>query len=311
MRVKVAIIGAGSVGTAVGVLLARAGYEMAGVASRTPESAVRLAGRLGAPCCERPEDAARGADMVLITTSDQAIGTVAREVARAGGFGAGQAVMHFSGSLTSEVLEPAAQAGAITLSVHPLQSCPSGEAGIRNLPRAVYSIEGDPRGYELAEKLVRALGSASFFFIDKEAKPLYHAAACVASNYLVTLLRLSQDLLARAGMPVEMAFPALLPLIQGTLDNVASLGIPQALTGPIARGDVDTIQDHLAAMQVQAPELIPFYRLLARRTIDLAQEKGTLAPEKAARLWLLMGGREDLAGGAPGRREETAPRLPN
>lgn len=308
---KVAIIGAGSVGTAVGVLLARAGYEMAGVASRTPESAARLASRLGAPSYERPEEAARVADIVLITTSDQAIGKVAREVALAGGFRAGQAAIHFSGSLTSEVLEPAARAGAIALSIHPLQSCPSGEAGIRNLPRAVYSIEGDQRGYELAEKLVRALGSSSFFFIDKEAKPLYHAAACVASNYLVTLLRLSQDLLARAGMPVEMVFPALLPLIQGTLDNIAAMGIPLALTGPIARGDVGTIQDHLAAMQARAPELISFYSLLAQQTIDLAQEKGTLSPEKAAQLWLLLSGRGDLAGVGQSRREGVSPRLPN
>lgn len=308
---RVAIIGAGSVGTAVGVLLARAGYEMAGVASRTPASAARLAGRIGAPGYERPDAAAREADLVLITTSDQAIGKVALEVAGAGGFRPGQAAIHFSGSLTSEVLEPAVRAGAITLSIHPLQSCPSGEAGIKNLPRAVYSIEGDQQGYELAEELVRALGSSSFFFIDKEAKPLYHAAACVASNYLVTLLRLSQDLLARAGMPVEMVFPALLPLIQGTLDNVAAMGVPPALTGPIARGDVGTIQDHLAAMQAQAPELIPFYSFLGQQTIDLAQEKGTLSPQKAGQLWLLLGGRGDLAGEVPGQREGTSTRLPN
>lgn len=288
---RIAIIGAGAVGTAVAALLKEKGHTIAGVASRTPASAHQLAEYVGgAPCFTAVEEASRRGEVVCISTNDTAIAEVTAEIARRGGFWPGQVVIHLSGSLTSEVLRPAADKGAIILSIHPLQSVPSPEAGIKSLPLAVYSIEGDPRGYELAEKFIADLGSRSFFHISKEAKPLYHAAACVASNYLVTLLGLSQQLLTASGMPGNLLFPALFPLIQGTLNNIAALGIPAALTGPIARGDVATVQEHLEVMEARAPELLPLYVSLGRRTVDLALAKGTLPGEVAGRLLHVLEG---------------------
>lgn len=299
---RIAIIGAGAVGTAVAVLLKEKGYHVAGVASRTLASAQRLAERVGgAPCFATAEEAARQAEVIFITTNDTAIAEVTAQIARKDGFRPGQAVIHLSGSLSSDVLQPAAEKGAITLSIHPLQSVPSPEAGIQGLPRAVYSIEGDRRGYELAEKIIAGLGSHSFFHIDSEAKPLYHAAACVASNYLVTLLDLSQQLLTASGMPANLLFPALLPLIQGTLHNIGDMGIPAALTGPIARGDVATVQEHLEVMQEQAPELVELYVGLARRTVDLAQAKGTLKSDAASRLLQVLANASPVTASLPTR----------
>ncbi|MDN5347922.1 MAG: hypothetical protein PWP65_1486 [Clostridia bacterium] len=284
---RVGIIGAGSVGTGMGILLGQRGYVIAGVASRTLASAQKAAARIKCPVYTAPEEVARRSDLVLITTNDQAIGPVAEVVAGRGGFRPGQTVMHMSGSLTSDVLNPAREAGAWAVSLHPLQSCADADRAVANLPGSVFSIEGDREAYPLAEKIVRDL-EGEFFYITAEAKPLYHAAACVASNYLVTLVDLSRQLMAAAGVPAELAARALEPLSAGTWKNIAARGVPEALTGPISRGDLSTITDHLKAMRRKAPELIPLYTALGRYTVGLARRKGSIDEHKAAAFLKLM-----------------------
>ncbi|MHB1420003.1 MAG: Rossmann-like and DUF2520 domain-containing protein [Bacillota bacterium] len=298
---KIGIIGAGSVGTGVGFLLREKGHVIIGVASRTHASRERAAKFLGAPGMHAVQ-VARAAEVVLITTNDGAIGDVARDLAKSGAFSSGQTVIHMSGSLTSRILEPAAQSGAKVLSVHPLQSCANVERAIANLPGSIFSIEGDREAYPVAEQLVKDLGG-DFFYISKEAKPLYHAAACVASNYLVSLLDLSRQLMLAAGMPPELAVNALMPLIEGTLDNVQNIGIPKALTGPISRGDESTVVNHLEAMAQQAPHLYALYAALGRQTADVAGRKGSISNEQVRRFQSLLGGaveptRKAASGGA-------------
>jgi len=278
---QVSVIGAGAVGTGMGILLSQRGYTIAGVASRTLVSAQRAAARLGCPAFEQPEEAARRADIVFITTSDQAIGEVATDVAARGGFRTGQTVIHMSGSLTAAVLAPAQQAGARALSLHPLQSCADADRAVANLPGSVFSLEGDREALPLGKCLVTDLGG-EYFVIGPEAKPLYHAAACVASNYLVSLVDLSRRLMQAAGMEAEMAAHALDPLIKGTLENINNKGIPGALTGPIARGDFSTVRDHLRAMAVAAPHLEETYRALGRHTAGVAGRKGSIDARKVA-----------------------------
>ncbi|GEA14612.1 MAG: hypothetical protein PWR22_1187 [Moorella sp. (in: firmicutes)] len=278
---RVGIIGAGAVGTGMGILLRRRGYTIAGVASRTPASARRAAARLACPVFAQPEEVARQADLIFITTSDQAIGPVAAAIASRNGFRPGQTVIHMSGSLTSAVLDPARRAGALALSLHPLQSCADADRAVANLPGSVFSLEGDREALPLGKRLVTELGG-EYFLISPGAKPLYHAAACVASNYLVSLIDLSRRLMQAAGMEPEMAARALAPLIKGTLDNINEKGIPQALTGPIARGDFVTIRDHLKAMEAAVPELGEIYRALGRYTADLAGRKGSIDARKVA-----------------------------
>jgi predicted short-subunit dehydrogenase-like oxidoreductase (DUF2520 family) len=273
---RVGIVGAGAVGTAIGLLLRRQGYEIIGVVNRTVASTRRAALCLETQAFVNPSDFASQADLLFITTSDQAIAGVVRQIAAAGGFCDGQTVVHTSGSLKASIMQPAADAGARIVSIHPLQSCPSPEQAVQNLPNAVFSIEGDPAAFPIAEKLVQDLGGI-FFYIDPEVKPLYHAAACVASNYLVSLIDLSQRFLSRAGMPDELLTKGIMPLIQGTLRNITEIGIPLALTGPISRGDVGTVAEHLQVISRELPHLLGLYNTLAQHTVSLARDKGTIS----------------------------------
>jgi len=284
---RVGIVGAGVVGTAVGVILSRQGWEITGVYDVRPESTRALAEEAKAQVRARPSEVSRSADIVFITTSDSAIEEVAREIAGEGGFTEGQAVVHMSGAHSSDVLWAAREQGAVALSVHPVQSFASVERALENLPGSVFSIEGDEKGYHLVAEIVRSLGG-EFFYIDKKAKPLYHASACVVSNYLVTLVDFGLRLMEKAGIPRESAQRALLPLIEGTINNIVNIGIPKALTGPIARGDIATVTRHLDSMQEMVPEWLGLYRVLGYHTVDVARAKGTIDDETASALRKLL-----------------------
>lgn len=282
---KIGFIGAGKVGSAMAVLLQKAGYQLVGVASRTKESAQAMAQRLDCPVLSKG-DTARRSEVLLLTTSDDAISHVAEEVALEGAFYSGQVVLHMSGAHTAQLLEPAAKQGAIILSLHPIQSFASVEQAIQLIPGTYFSIEGDDRGYDVAIKMVEDLGG-NHFLLDSESKVLYHAAACVASNYLVALLDTAMKLLAEAGVPEELRLPAFLPLVIGTLENIKKLGIPKALTGPISRGDCGTVKKHLHAMD-DCPQLASVYQILGLATVDTAIDKGTISKEQAKGLRSLL-----------------------
>jgi predicted short-subunit dehydrogenase-like oxidoreductase (DUF2520 family) len=282
---KIGFIGAGRAGSALAILLQQAGYEVLGVASRSRASAEILAERLGCPALPATE-VARRAEGLFLTTADDAVAPVAAELAAAAAFHPGQVVLHLSGALTAAALAPAAALGAITLSLHPIQSFASVDQAIAVLPGSYFSIEGDPRGHEFAREIVAALKGQSFL-LDSGAKVLYHAACVAASNYFVSLLACSLDLLEKAEIPKEMQLPALLPLVAGTLDNIRSLGIPHALTGPIARGDAGTLKKHLAALD-GLPDQLRIYLGLGLKTVDVARDKGTITPEQAVELRLLL-----------------------
>jgi predicted short-subunit dehydrogenase-like oxidoreductase (DUF2520 family) len=282
---KIGFIGAGKVGSAMAVLLQKAGYQVVGIASRSQESAQVMAKRLNCPVLSKGE-AARNAEVLFLTTSDDAISTVAEEVASDGAFYSGQVVLHMSGAHTAQLLEPAAKQGAITLSLHPIQSFASVEQAIELIPGTYFSIEGDVRGHGLAIKMVEDLGG-KHFLLESESKVLYHGAASVASNYLVGLLDTAMKLLAEAGVPEELRLPAFLPLVTGTLENIKKLGIPEALTGPISRGDCGTVKKHLTAME-GLPQLTSVYRILGLVTVDTAINKGTISEEQAKALRSLL-----------------------
>ncbi len=287
MKKRVGIVGAGVVGTAVGVILYRQGWEITGVYDVRPESTRILAEETEARVRACPAEVSRSADILFITTSDSAIEEVAREIAKEGGFTEGQVVVHMSGAHSSDVLWAAREQGATVLSIHPVQSFANVQRALENLPGSVFSIEGDKEGFDLAGQIVRSLGG-EFFFIDKKAKPLYHASACVVSNYLVTLVDFGLRLMEKAGIPRESAQKALLPLIEGTINNIVNIGIPMALTGPIARGDMTTVARHLDSMQDMVPEWLGLYRVLGYHTVDVARAKGTIDDETASALKRLL-----------------------
>jgi len=285
----VGIVGVGKVGTAMAVLLTRAGYDIACISS-TNEEKLTLAeqegrrertalGVSGGPVVLMdpvPESAA--VDILLITTSDRVIGDVARDLVDRGGVSKGQIVAHMSGSLTSEVLEPVRDRGALAASLHPLQSFADVSQAIENIPGSVFCLEGDDETLAELSMIIEVLGGVRLE-IPAEHKPLYHAGAVVASNYLVSLVWVSLMMFDAIGLDNRAAIDALMPLIEGTLKNIRALGAPRALTGPIARGDWKTVADHLEVMHTAAPHLVDVYRSMGKLTVRAARENRSTTDE--------------------------------
>ncbi len=278
----VAVVGCGTLGTTLARLLAQAGYPLAGLASRTLASA-RKAGEISG--CRKVTDVApeitRAADVVFLTTGDDAIRAVCDMIAAEGGFAPGAVVLHTSGVHSSELLDAARKAGAFAGSMHPMQSfAGSAEAG-NPFSGILVTVEGDPRAVDAATRIATELG-ATVAGVRPDAKALYHAAAVVASNYLVALLDMAFALNAGAGITAAESVTGLMPLVRGTLKNIETRGIPEALTGPIARGDVETVRKHLRAISEKTPGLLATYQALGAHTVDVARRKGVLGDEAAA-----------------------------
>jgi predicted short-subunit dehydrogenase-like oxidoreductase (DUF2520 family) len=290
----VAIIGAGRVGSTIGFLLKRAGHAVTAVAARTQASAEQARVFIGSG--ETTTDvvqAALSAEVVFITTLDGAIRPVCEEIARGRGFRPGSLVVHASGAHSLDLLSAARNAGAGRAVIHPLQSVPTRELGVQNIPGSYFRIEADPEELSTARELVRALGGIELLMPkwsqDKGSSALYHAGAVVVSNYFVALVDYGLKFYEALGADKQAALKAVLPLIKGTLQNIETLGIPAALTGPIARGDIGTVRDHLDAMRIRAPELLGLYKELAKHAISTARDKGSLAQDAAEELLRLVG----------------------
>lgn len=298
-RVRVAFVGAGVVGTTLaGLLAASDRYSVLGFSSRTPLSAATAAERVGAgSAVEDPVDLTSTADLIFITTPDDAIGNVARDITSRGGVRRGAVLAHCSGLLTSEVLKGHhGDYGAVSL--HPLQAFADYETAKGLMPDSMFVIEGDERGRSAAVSVVKSVG-ARYHIINPEAKSLYHAAAAVASNYLVVLLEMALVMNERAGIPRERAMDGLYSLLTGTLRNVRDLGTAGALTGPIARGDLGTVQKHLESLE-DDQRLSDLYRRLGAVAVELAVLKGTVPHDRADEMKHL------LIGGTHGEFESTA-----
>ncbi len=288
---KIAVVGAGVVGTALASLLKEKGYQLVGLASRGEESLQKAASLVGGKVrtTTAPEEITQEADLVFITTSDIAIQEVCDGIAQAGGFRPGQIVLHTSGSLPSTILTSAKEKGALIASVHPLQSFADVTEAVKIIPSSIFNIEGDQETIPPLTELVQDLGGKPLP-IETRQKPLYHAAAVAACNFLVTLVYLSYQLFEAIGIPQADAAQALLPLIKGTVSNIEYLGPVKALTGPIARGDAGVIQGHLEALKRVDPRFIDIYRAISRLTVEVGIKKGTLSTEKAEEILQLVEG---------------------
>jgi predicted short-subunit dehydrogenase-like oxidoreductase (DUF2520 family) len=278
--VKIGIIGAGNVGSALAIRLAEKGYNVVAVSSRTRTSAEKLAQAIaGCQAVANNQIVADIANIVFITTPDAVIPKVAAELY----WQKGQSVVHCSGADSTETLHPARQMGANTGVFHPLQTLASVKQAIDNIPGSTFAIEAEEPLLSTLKEMAAAL-NCRWIELKASNKIVYHAAAVIASNYLVTLVKLADDLWETFGIPREQATQALLPLLKGTLNNIENVGIPQALTGPIARGDIETVKKHLTALQKEAPDALFTYCGLGLQTIPIAQAKGKIDEEKAAEL---------------------------
>lgn len=286
---KVAVVGAGRVGSALAVALYQRGYRISGVASRSVASALRLATRVQAPATADPPEITRGADVVLVTTPDRAIQPVTGDIAHRDGFRPGQVVAHASGALGSGELSAARERGADIVSIHPLQSFADTTGAAARLRGVYFAVEGDPAALPVAERIVHDLGGV-LLHLKGEDKALYHAAACVASNYLVALIHMATGLLEHCGLDREHALRALVPLLDGTLQNIKEMGAVEALTGPVARGDLPTLEWHLDAFARRDAGEGDLYRRLGLYALRVAREKGSVESARAAAIAQLLEG---------------------
>ena len=282
-----AIIGCGKVGVTLAWHLAHIGYLPIGFASRRAASAHAAAESAGGGrVCRDPWEAAADADVVFITTPDGTIGAVAEDLAEHKGLKRGAVVLHCSGALSSEIIAAVRRCGAYAGSLHPLQSFAAPAFPENPFRGIIMAGEGDAKARDLAREISNGF-QAAFLTIETDHKTLYHAAAVVASNYLVTLLAASTQLLERSGIAPEETLKVILPLVRGTLNNIEKRGVADALTGPIARGDIDTVQAHCRKIEQSLPDLLPFYQVLGRYTLPLAQ--GNVRADKLSELADLLG----------------------
>lgn len=282
------IIGAGRLGRTLARLWHETGaVAVGGVCNRSPASTRGTIAFIGAgEFCANLSDL-RPATLTLIAVPDTAIASVAGQLADAMPDWRGQLVFHCSGLHTAQLLAPLATRGAAVASAHPLHSFADPLTSLATFAGSVCTLEGDSEALATLTALFERIG-AKTAVIGPRAKPLYHAAAAMASNYLVALLDSSAALLAHAGIAPTLATAMLEPLVRQTADNVFARGTTAALTGPIARGDSATVAEHLRAIEIDLPVLLPLYRALGAAALDIAARHDRLAAQDREHLRRLL-----------------------
>jgi predicted short-subunit dehydrogenase-like oxidoreductase (DUF2520 family) len=281
---RIGFIGAGTVGTALAVRLSGKGYPVAAASSRTKASAERLANAVpGCKAYDSAQEVVDNAQVVFITTPDDAIAGVVAGLQ----WHRGQGVLHCSGADSSRILEPAMGFGAYVGGFHPLQTFASVDHAIENIPGSTFAIEAEEPLLSTLKEMADDL-EGEWVRLSAGDKVLYHAAAVLSCNYLVTLVKLATDLWQNFGASPQQATRALLPLLRGTLNNIENVGIPDCLTGPIARGDSGTVAKHIAALEQSAPDILDTYRELGLKTIPVALAKGKIDENAAKELARLL-----------------------
>jgi predicted short-subunit dehydrogenase-like oxidoreductase (DUF2520 family) len=280
---KLGFIGAGTVGTALSARLSGRAYAVVAVSSRSQASAQNLAQAVNGCRVFDSQGVADNAELIFITTPDDAIAQVASRIK----WHPGQGVVHCSGADSTAILRPAKDSGAEVGVFHPLQTFASVKQAMENMPGSTFALEAGEPLLKTLKDMANALGGQ---WVELKAgdKVLYHAAAVIACNYMVTLLKLATDLWQTFDVPPQQATRALLPLLRGAIHNIETVGIPQCLTGPIARGDVGTIRKHLDALEQTAPHLVATYRELGLQTIPIAVAKGRIDKNQAEELRVIL-----------------------
>ena len=281
---KLGFIGAGTVGTALATRLGGKGYPVVAVYSRSHASAERLAQAVdGCRIHDKAQDLADAADLVFITTPDDVIPAVASALE----WRAGQSVVHCSGADSTASLEPARKMGARVGVIHPLQTFAGVAQAIENIPGSTFALEAEEPLLSTLKEMATDL-EGHWIVLQASDKVLYHAAAVIACNYMVTLVKLATDLWQTFDVSTREATQALLPLLRGTIHNLDTVGIPNCLTGPIARGDAGTVKKHIDALEKSAPAVLSTYRELGLQTIPVALAKGKIDQQQAGELQALL-----------------------
>lgn len=267
---KVGFIGAGKVGTGLGILLSNSSIKVSGYLSRSANSSLNASSLTNSTAFSKYEDIIIASDVIIISTKDDCIESIVEEILKHKSIINNKIFVHLSGSISIDVLTPLKEYGH-TMVLHPVQTCPSIESAVSLLPESYFTIEGNDIAVDAGINIVKAIG-AKPIVIDGINKPLYHASCVVASNYLVTLIKAANELLKASDFPFDKHPDLLLPLIKGTLKNIDERGCEASLSGPIARCDVDTIKKHIE--NIKDDEILNLYKVMGKATIKFFKNPG-------------------------------------
>jgi predicted short-subunit dehydrogenase-like oxidoreductase (DUF2520 family) len=277
----VGVVGAGRVGAVLAAALRAAGHEVVAAAGDSQASRDRIDALLPGVPRRKPTAVSRACDLLLLTVPDDMLSNVVTMLAASGAIRRGQYVAHTSGRHGLEVLQPAADLGAHVLALHPAMTFTGTSLDLGRLPGCAFGVTAaEPAAAVLAETLVSELGGC-LVWVPEEKRALYHAGLAHGANHLVTLVTQALELLRESGATDPAA--TLRPLMTAALDNALTMG-DAALTGPIVRGDVETVRVHVEAIMRTQPGTLPSYVALARATANTAVLDGRLLPIRAAKL---------------------------
>ena len=286
----VSIIGAGRLGTSLGYALLKKGYKIKALSCRTISSAEESRKIIGEGIASIDNiQTARVGEIVFLCLPDEEISKVARVLAGSDINWSKKFVFHCSGLIPSEVLKPLEDKGALTASLHPIQSFAQKKTPPAQFENIYFGLEGCTEALDLSQKIVRQLGGHPLI-LQPEDKALYHAACSTASNFFVVLLEMAVSLLKQIDLQEEKALQILLPLVKGTLHNVKKFNIRASLTGPVIRGDQKSIQKHLEALR-NFPPYYETYTKLAAQALEMAKGEGKISPQKIKVLKNLLEGK--------------------
>lgn len=282
---KFGIIGAGKVGTSIACILKRKGFEVVALSSRTENSLQRAKSYIdeeGTLFTMEKEEVIKRAEVIGITTQDGNIAEVVGEIVDKFSDLKGKTFFHTSGAHPSSLLEPLKKRGAFVGSLHPLQTFPDIDSAIKSMKKAYIFVEGDSEAKILLKKIGKVLGR-KVFEIESEKKILYHLSAVFLCNLLCALLFGGERILKEINIPFE----PFLPLIKQTLKNIEDKGPVRALTGPLTRGDKDTVISHLKALEGKELEKA-VYKALSLLALEIVRERGEIEREKIKEMEVIL-----------------------
>jgi predicted short-subunit dehydrogenase-like oxidoreductase (DUF2520 family) len=277
--------GPGRAATSCAAMATHAGVRVVGLSGGSAAGAVASQAVLGdIPWTPTAPAAFTGSTLIVVGVPDDALDEAAVELARSD-YDAHCAAVHLSGIRGRDALDPLANVSVATGAFHPLMSFPTRDPGEGDLDGALVAIETEASLASSLRDLAQLLGGRPFA-IDPSARATYHLGASVASNTLLAVLDLARAAFEAAGVPADLATPGLVSLMSGTLDNAASRGVADAVTGPVARGDVATLRRHLEALDTQLPEHRALYMALVRGLLAVCERRSDAARAAVVRAWI-------------------------
>jgi predicted short-subunit dehydrogenase-like oxidoreductase (DUF2520 family) len=282
---KTGLIGAGKVGCSIAIGLKKLGIDLTGIYTKSLGSLDYINDKLDMCFKNDIESTVNLSEVIFIAASDSEIEYITKQIICISERYSikGKYFFHLSGALDSDELNLLSWQGAYTGSLHPISTFADKKNGWKALDKIYYGFEGSLEAEKVATQFVN-LFNGNILIIKKEAKRLYHIAACFISNYLVTLAYVSEELFEISGIDSKAGLEAFEPLIKKTLENIYKMGTINSLTGPISRGDVNTIAEHVGALRKSDSKLLNLYNELGKITAEIAYKKKTIDKYKLDKL---------------------------